>query len=217
MKVMIVDDMALLRDGLARSLRDRGVDVVAEMAGPEGVLEAVAGTTPDVVIVDIRMPPTFTDEGLTLAADLRRRFDTLGVLVLSQHLESSYAMRLLRDAPERSGYLLKDRIMHLMTLIDALERIAEGETVIDPTIVSRIMGRTKKTRGLDRLSAREFDVLALLAEGLSNRAIGERLHVNERTVETHITQVFTKLGLESGPATHRRVLAVLTFLRTGVT
>ena len=215
MRVIVVDDMLLVRDGLVRSLRDRGIDVVADAPNADNLLRLVEQAEPDVVILDIRMPPTFTDEGLAAAAMLRARYEHVGILVLSQYLESSYAVRLLNDAPQRSGYLLKDRIMHMATLIDALERITLGETVIDPTIVTRVMGRRRKGIGLTELSNRELEVLSLVAEGLSNRAIADRITVNERTVETHIAQIFLKLGLESSSDTHRRVLAVITFLRSG--
>ncbi|MGI9031872.1 MAG: LuxR C-terminal-related transcriptional regulator [Ilumatobacteraceae bacterium] len=214
MKVVLIEDMLLLRDGLSRSLRDLGIDTVGEAGSGVDAVELIERTRPDVAIIDIRMPPTFTDEGLKVAAQLRARFPLLGILVLSQYLETAYAIRLLRDAPERSGYLLKDRVMHMATLVDALTRITEGETVIDPTIVSRVMGRRRRGPGARQLSNREVEVLALLAEGLSNRAIAERLVINERTIETHINQIFVKLGLETSPETHRRVLAVLTFLRS---
>jgi DNA-binding NarL/FixJ family response regulator len=159
------------------------------------------------------MPPTFTDEGLRAAAELRAARPQTAVLVLSQYLDTAYALQLLRDVPERVGYLLKDRIMELTTLTDALRRLEEGETVIDPTIVSRVLGRRRERSSLANLTPRELEVLALVAEGLSNRAIATRLGVNERTVESHTTQVFQKLGLETSTEIHRRVLAVLTYLR----
>jgi DNA-binding NarL/FixJ family response regulator len=159
------------------------------------------------------MPPTFTDEGLRAAAELRARRPRTAVLVLSQYLDAAYALQLLRQAPERVGYLLKDRIMEPTTLTDALRRLGEGETVIDPTIVSRVIGRRRERNSLGGLTPRELEVLALVAEGLSNKAIASRLAVNERTVESHTTQVFQKLGLEPSTDIHRRVQAVLTYLR----
>lgn len=214
MKVAIVDDMLLIREGLTVSLADRGIEVVAQAADAQHLHALVESHRPDVVVLDIRMPPTFTDEGLRAAAELRTAFPDVGILLLSQYIDASYAIRLLHDAPERVGYLLKDRIMHIATLVDALQRIADGDTVIDPAIVSRVIGRRRKGGTLNELSSREAEVLGLLAEGLSNKAISGRLSVNDRTVETHITQIFMKLGLTTSPDTHRRVLAVLTLLRS---
>ena len=214
MRIAIIDDMLLIREGLASALGERGIDVVAQASDADQLLALVARHRPDVVVLDIRMPPTFTDEGLRAAAALRSANPGVGILLLSQYLESSYAVRLLHDAPERVGYLLKDRIMHIATLVDALRRIVDGETVIDPAIVSRIIGRRRTGGGLSELSSREAEVLGLVAEGWSNRAISDRLSINERTVETHITQIFMKLGLATSPDTHRRVLAVLTLLRS---
>jgi DNA-binding NarL/FixJ family response regulator len=214
MRVAIVDDMLLIREGLSVSLADRGIEVVAQAADAQNLHALIENHRPDVVVLDIRMPPTFTDEGLKAAAELRIAFPDVGILLLSQYVDSSYAVRLLHDAPERVGYLLKDRIMHIATLVDALQRIAHGETVIDPAIVSRVIGRRRTGGPLNELSSREAEVLGLLAEGLSNKAISERLSINDRTVETHITQIFMKLGLTSSPDTHRRVLAVLTLLRS---
>lgn len=217
MRVAIVDDMLLIREGLAASLGRRGVNVVAEQDDAEDLESLVRKHTPDVVILDIRMPPTFTDEGLTAAARLRQTFPTLGILVLSQYIESSYAVRLLNEAPERVGYLLKDRIVHVAEVVDALQRICAGETVIDPTIVSRVIARRRRGGSLADLSSREAEVLGLLAEGLSNRAIAERLDINDRTVETHISQIFLKLRIDPSPGAHRRVHAVLAFLRSSET
>jgi len=214
MRIAIIDDMLLIREGLAAALGERGIEVVAEASDADQLVSLVERHRPDVVVLDIRMPPTFTDEGLRAAAALRAVDPHVGILLLSQYLESSYAVRLLHEAPERVGYLLKDRIMHIATLVDALRRIVDGETVIDPAIVSRIIGRRRTGGGLSELSSREAEVLGLVAEGWSNRAIGDRLSINERTVETHITQIFMKLGLATSPETHRRVLAVLTLLRS---
>ncbi|MEP6660917.1 MAG: response regulator transcription factor, partial [Acidimicrobiales bacterium] len=213
MKVIVVDDMVLVREGIVRILRDHNIEVVAAAGSAEPLIALVDAHDPDVVILDIRMPPTFTDEGLRAAADLRATRPRTAVLVLSQYLDAAYALQLLREAPERVGYLLKDRIMELSTLTDALRRLVEGETVIDPTIVTRLLGRRRQSDNLASLTTRELEVLGLLAEGLSNRAIATRLGVNERTVESHTTQVFQKIGLEPSTEIHRRVLAVLTYLR----
>jgi DNA-binding NarL/FixJ family response regulator len=212
-KVIVVDDMVLVREGIVRILTDRGIEVVASAGSAEPLSALVEAHDPDAVILDIRMPPTFTDEGLRAAAELRARRPRTAVLVLSQYLDAAYALQLLRQAPERVGYLLKDRIMEPTTLTDALRRLGEGETVIDPTIVSRVIGRRRERNSLGGLTPRELEVLALVAEGLSNKAIASRLAVNERTVESHTTQVFQKLGLEPSTDIHRRVQAVLTYLR----
>lgn len=216
MRVIVVDDMLLIREGLVAALRQRDVDVVAQAEDPSVVLELVQRHAPDAVVLDIRMPPTFTDEGLRAAAQLRAAHPGLGILLLSQYLESSYAVRLLQEAPERVGYLLKDRVMHITTIVDALRRICDGDTVIDPTIVSRVIARRSRGGGLRDLSAREAEVLGLVAEGLSNRAIADRLFINDRTVETHIAQIFGKLDIPNSPDGHRRVLAVLRLLRSEI-
>ena len=213
MRVVIVDDMLLLRDGLARILRDRGMEVVGEAKSAEGLIDLVSRTRPDAVILDIRMPPTFTDEGLVAAAALRNANPTVAILVLSQFLDAAHAVRLLQETPERAGYLLKDRVMDIATLTDALRRLTEGETVIDPTIVSQVM-RRRRASGVVELTDREQQVLALVAEGLSNQAIAQRLLINERTVETHTARIFTKFGLSQSPEIHRRVMAVLAYLRS---
>jgi len=161
------------------------------------------------------MPPTHTDEGLTAAQTIRADHPDVGVLVLSQYIEPSYAMRLLEDHPERVGYLLKERVFDAVNLVDALRRLADGETVVDPTIVSRLVGRRRRVDPLADLTEREREVLGLVAEGLSNRAIASRLFVTERTVEAHVTQIFQKLRLDASPESHRRVLAVLAYLRAG--
>lgn len=213
MRVMVAEDTMLTREGIVRLLRDAQVDVVAQVADADALLREVALDPPDVAVVDIRMPPSHTDEGLVAAARIRERFPSVGVLVLSQYVEPGYAMRLLRENPEGAGYLLKDRVSDPALLLDAVRRVADGETVVDPTIVARLLGRRRRHDPLEALSGREREVLELVAEGLSNRAIAERLFVTERTVETHITSVFGKLGLGEDPTTHRRVLAVLAFLR----
>jgi DNA-binding NarL/FixJ family response regulator len=212
-RVVVADDAMLTREGIVRLLRDAGVEVVAEAEDAQGLLHQVRLTRPDVALVDIRMPPTHTDEGLVAAQTIRAEHPQVGVLVLSQYVEPSYALRLIQEQPERVGYLLKERIFDIATVIDALRRIVDGETVIDPTIVSRLVGRRRRQDPLAGLSEREREVLGLVAEGLSNRAIAARLIVTERTVEAHVTQIFHKLHLPESPDQHRRVLAVLTFLR----
>ncbi len=215
MRVVVADDVMLTREGIVRLLRDAEIEVVAEAEDAEALLRHVRNARPDVAIVDIRMPPTHTDEGLVAAQQIRSEYPDVGVLVLSQYVEPSYAMRLLEEHPERTGYLLKDRVFDVALLIDALRRIADSETVIDPTIVSRLVGRRRRTDPLAELSNREREVLSLVAEGLSNKAIAARLFVTERTVEAHVKQIFLKLGLNVNPESHRRVLAVLAYLRTG--
>jgi DNA-binding NarL/FixJ family response regulator len=215
-RVVVADDVMLTREGIVRLLRDAEIEVVAEAEDAEALLRHVRNARPDVAIVDIRMPPTHTDEGLVAAQQIRAEYPQVGVLVLSQYVEPSYAMRLLEEHPERTGYLLKERVFDVALLVDALRRIADSETVIDPTIVSRLVGRHRPTDPLAELSNREREVLGLLAEGLSNKAIAARLFVTERTVEAHVKQIFLKLGLNANPESHRRVLAVLTYLRTGM-
>jgi DNA-binding NarL/FixJ family response regulator len=213
MRVVVADDVMLTREGIVRLLREAGVDVVAEAGDAEELLRHVRSVRPDVAIVDIRMPPTNTDEGLVAAQAIRSEHEEIGVLVLSQYIEPSYAIRLIEDHPERVGYLLKDRVTDIVLVVDALRRIVDGETVIDPTIVSRLVGRRRRDNPLGRLTDREREVLGLIAEGMSNKAIAARLFVTERTVEAHVTQIFQKLELPGSPDQHRRVLAVLAFLR----
>jgi DNA-binding NarL/FixJ family response regulator len=214
-RVVVADDSLLTREGIVRMLVEAGVDVVAQAADDRELIARVDDKRPDVAVIDIKMPPTFTDEGLVAAASIRNRYPGVGVLVLSQYLETGYAMRLIETVPESTGYLLKDRIADIAVLVDALRRIADGETVIDPTIVTRLLGRRRQVDPLEQLTPRERDVLGLVAEGLSNRAIAARLHVAERTVETHVTAIFAKLNLIDEPASHRRVRAVLEYLRGG--
>jgi DNA-binding NarL/FixJ family response regulator len=214
MRVVVADDVMLTREGIARLLEEAGIDVVAQAEDADGLLREVRLKQPDAAIVDIRMPPTHTDEGLVATQRIRADHPETGVLVLSQYVEPSYAMRLLEEHPERVGYLLKQRVFDVAILVDALRRIGDGETVVDPTIVSRLVGRRRRDDPLAELTPREREVLGLVAEGLSNGAIASRLFVTERTVEAHVKQVFMKLGLTVDPASHRRVLAVLAYLRS---
>ena len=203
----------LTREGIVRLLTDAGVDVVAQAGDAETLVSLVARERPDAVVLDIRMPPTHTDEGIVAAARVRDNFPGVGVLVLSHYLESAWALRLVEEHPEGVGYLLKDRVVDGAAIVDALRRVVDGETVVDPTIVARLLGRRRRNDPLAALTSREREVLGLVAEGLSNRAIAERLVVAERTVENHMSSIFGKLGLPESPDQHRRVLAVLTFLR----
>ena len=214
MRVIVADDEALLREGLARLLADAGFEVIGKAGDGAELLRMAENRRPDVAVVDIKMPPTHTDEGLAAAQQIGERHPEIGVLVLSHYLEPRYAMRLLEEHPRGAGYLLKDRVSDIAVLADALHRIAEGECVIDPTIVSRLVTR-RREGPLEELTEREREVLALMAEGHSNEGIGERLFLSPRTVETHIRQIFLKLDLREAPAYHRRVVAVLTFLRAG--
>ncbi|HET8820626.1 MAG TPA: response regulator transcription factor [Thermoleophilaceae bacterium] len=213
MRVVVAEDVMLTREGVVRLLADAGIEVVAQAEDAEGLLRQVRVTQPDAAVVDIRMPPSHTDEGLVATQQIRAEHPAIGVLLLSQYVEPSYAMRLLEEHPEGVGYLLKQRVFDGAVLVDALRRIADGETVVDPTIVARLVGRRRREDPLAELTEREREVLGLLAEGLSNRAIASRLYVTERTVEAHVKQIFLKLGLDVNPGSHRRVLAVLACLR----
>jgi DNA-binding NarL/FixJ family response regulator len=213
MRVVVAEDVMLTREGIARLLTDGGIDVAAQVGDAASLLRAVRVMQPDAAIVDIRMPPTHTDEGLAAAQQIRADHPGVAVLILSQYIEPHYALRLLEEHPERVGYLLKERVFDVANLIDALRRLADGETVVDPTIVARLFTRKRRAGPLDQLTEREREVLALVAEGLSNRAIAARLFVTERTVEAHVNQIFQKLGLTAEPGSHRRVLAVLAYLR----
>jgi DNA-binding NarL/FixJ family response regulator len=213
MRVVIADDVMLVRSGVARLLADAGVNVVGEAADADVLLRLVADQHPDVAIVDIRMPPTHTDEGLVAARRIRERHPATAVVVLSQHVEPRYAARLLADQPGGLGYLLKERVSDVAVLVDALRRVTEGECVIDPTIVARVLSRRRPDDPVQRLTDREREVLALMAEGRSNAGIAGQLHLSERTVEATCAQVFRKLDLEPSPEVNRRVLAVLRMLR----
>jgi DNA-binding NarL/FixJ family response regulator len=212
-RVVIADDEALFRDGLARLLGDADVDVLAAVGTADELLRKVELTRPDAAIVDIRMPPTRTDEGLLAAQEIRRSHPEVGVLVLSHYLESHWAMRLLEEYPERCGYLLKDRVSDVAVLVDALQRIAEGECVVDPTIVSRLVRRPREEGPFGELSERELEVLALIAEGRSNDGIARALFLSPRTVESHVRHILMKLGIADTSDYHRRVLVVLAYLR----
>jgi len=212
-RVVIADDETLLREGLARLLVDAGFDVVGKAGTAEELLRRVELTRPDVAIVDIRMPPTHTDEGLVAAREIRAGHPSVGVLVLSHYVESHYAMRLLEEHPEGSGYLLKERVSDLAVLVDALERIGQGECVLDPTIVTRLMRRPRESP-LGELTPRELEVLGLMAEGRSNDSICKQLFLSPKTVETHVRHILLKLGIGETAEYHRRVLAVLAYLRS---
>ncbi len=212
MRVVLADDMMLMRRGIAEVLADGGVDVVGEAGDAAELLECVDRLSPDAAIVDIRMPPTHTTEGLDAAQRIRATHPEVAVLVLSQYVEPAYAMRLIEEHPGSVGYLIKDRVLDPEVLIGALTRVCAGQSVVDPTIVAQLLARLRRNDPLDRLTGREREVLALLAEGLSNRAIAARLFVAERTVEWHIRSVFDKLDLAETPEHHRRVLAVLAHL-----
>jgi len=214
LRVVIAEDSVLLREGVVRLLEDAGFDVVAQTGTADDVMLKVRSYSPDVVIVDIRMPPTHTDEGLRLAQEIREKHPGMGVLVLSQYVEAAYAMELLAESAEGVGYLLKDRISDVSEFAAAVRRVAEGGSALDPAIVSQLVGRRRGDDPLDALTPRERDVLELMAEGRSNQGIADRLVVTERAVEKHVTNIFGKLRLPPAAEDHRRVLAVLAYLRS---
>jgi DNA-binding NarL/FixJ family response regulator len=214
MRVIVADDVMLVRSGLARLLTDAGVEVTGEAADAEALMVLVDRHRPDAAIVDIRMPPTHTDEGLAAARRIRAGYPETAVVLLSQYLEPRYAQRLLADQPGGLGYLLKERVTDIAVLVDALRRVSEGECVLDPTIVARLMKRRRPNSPISYLTPREREILALMAEGRSNLAIAAELSISERTVEAACAQVFRKLNLEPSPDVNRRVLAVLSLLRT---
>ena len=212
MRLILVDDAALIRDGLARLLVDEGHEVVATFSDGDGVLEAVEELRPDVLVVDIRMPPTFQTEGLEIALEVRRADPEAAILVLSQHIETRYAVELLERGAAGVGYLLKDRITEIDGFLDALDRVARRGSVIDPDVVTQLVQRPHNSSKLDRLTKREQEVLALMAQGHSNAAIARQLVVNHRTAETHVGNILTKLDLPPDTETDRRVSAVILWL-----
>jgi DNA-binding NarL/FixJ family response regulator len=212
MRVVLADDSVLLREGIARLLEDAGFEVVGQVDNPDDLLRRVGFSKPDVAIVDIRMPPTHTDEGLQAARRIRERFPGVGVLVLSQYVEPTYAMELLQESAEGVGYLLKDRVSDVDEFAGAVRRVAQGGSALDPTVVSQLVGRRRSNDPLDGLTPREREVLELMAQGRSNNGIAERMVVTERAVEKHVTSIFGKLGLPPAAEDHRRVLAVLAYL-----
>jgi DNA-binding NarL/FixJ family response regulator len=214
MRVLVADDSVLLRAGIVRLLADAGFEVVAEAGDAEELLRKAAAHKPDVAIVDIRMPPDGTDDGLRAALEIRRRLPRTGVLVLSQYVEEGYALDLLGESAERTGYLLKDRVADVERFLDSVRRVGQGGSALDPEVVAHMLGRRRDEDPLAELTAREREVLALMAEGRSNAAAAEQLVVTERAVEKHVTSIFGKLGLAPAAEDHRRVLAVLTFLRS---
>ena len=214
LRVAIAEDAAVLREGLVGLLTARGFEVVAAVADAEALAAAVDADRPEVVVVDIRMPPTHTDEGLRAAIELRRRHPGLPVLVFSQYVETRYAAELLGGGADGVGYLLKDRVAHVRELVEALERVAAGGTALDPEVVTQLVGASRRTDQLDTLTPREREVLALMAEGRSNAAIAAALYVTPRAVEKHISNIFMKLDLPESETDHRRVLAVLRYLRS---
>jgi len=213
-RVALADDSVLFREGVARLLEDRGFEVVGQADEADALLGLVAALRPDVAIVDIRMPPTHTLEGLEAAARIRREHPSTGVLVLSQYVETRNAVDLVGADARGVGYLLKDRVLDLDGFADAVRRVGQGESVIDSDVVSRLVGRSPERDRIERLTEREREVLALMAEGRSNQAISERLFLSDRTVETHVAAIFAKLDLLPTADDHRRVLAVLEFLRS---
>ncbi|HUR84768.1 MAG TPA: response regulator transcription factor [Solirubrobacteraceae bacterium] len=213
MRVVIADDSVLLRAGVVRLLEDAGFDVVAQASDAEDLLRKVRAHKPDVAVTDIRMPPTQSDEGLRAAQQIRKEMPDVGVLVLSQFIDEGYAVELLQGSAEGIGYLLKDRVSDVSAFTDALRRVGEGGSALDPEVVSQLLGRRRANDPLDRLTPREREVLGHMAEGRSNAAIARELVVTERAIEKHVTSIFSKLGLSSVEDGHRRVLAVLAYLK----
>jgi len=210
--VAIAEDSAILRDGLVQLLTDRGFAVTAAVGDAASLQEAVTADPPDVAVMDVRMPPTFTDEGVRAAISLRRDHPEVGILVFSQYVETRYAAELLAGGAARIGYLLKDRVADVSDFVEALVRVASGGTALDPEVVTQLMGASRRTDTLDRLTGRERDVLALMAEGRTNSAIAAALVVSEGAVEKHVANIFSKLDLPATASDHRRVLAVLRYL-----
>jgi DNA-binding NarL/FixJ family response regulator len=212
-RVAIAEDSLLVREGLGRVLRDSGFDVVGAAANVEELLDLVERGRPDVALVDIRLPPSYSDEGLRAAAEIRTRFPGVALLVLSQYVEAEYALRLLEGSERRVGYLLKDRILDAAQLTEAIERVVAGGVVVDPSLVAQLLDRRRREDPLDELTAREREVLGLMAEGLTDRGIAQRLYVTPKTVETHVRHIFQKLSLPESALENKRVRAVLTYLR----
>jgi DNA-binding NarL/FixJ family response regulator len=212
-RVVVADDSVLLREGIVRLLEEAGFAVVGQAGDADDLIRKVSAHKPEVAVVDIRMPPTRTDDGLRAALEIRRRLPGTGVLVLSQYVEEGYALDLLGESAERTGYLLKDRVADVERFVDAVRRVGNGGSALDPEVVAHLLGRRRRDDPLAELTPREREVLALMAEGRSNHAIADHLVVSERAVEKHVTGIFEKLRLAPAPEDHRRVLAVLTFLR----
>jgi DNA-binding NarL/FixJ family response regulator len=213
MRVVVADDSVLLREGVVRLLEENDFEVVAQAGDAEDLIRKVKAHKPDVAVVDIRMPPTNTDDGLRAALEIRAELPDTGVLVLSQYVEEGYALDLVGDSAGGVGYLLKDRVADVERFVDSVRRVADGGSALDPEVVSQLVGRARRDDPLGELTPREREVLELMAEGRSNNAIAEHLVVTERAVEKHVTSIFSKLGLTPAPEDHRRVLAVLAFLR----
>lgn len=214
LRVVLAEDSVLLREGLARLLEDSGFEVAGQAGDGEDLLRKVGAHKPDVAVIDVRMPPTHTDEGLRAAQRIRAEHKGVAVLVLSQYVEEAYALELLTESTERTGYLLKDRVADVATFTDAVRRVAGGGSALDPEVVALLLGRRRREDPVETLTPREQEVLGLMAEGRSNAAIAEAMVVTERAVEKHVTSIFTKLGLAPAAEDHRRVLAVLTYLRS---
>ena len=212
MRVVIADDAPLIREGIATLLAEHDVEVVQQVDDAEALLESVRDLHPDVALIDIRMPPTYTDEGLRAASEIRARHPDVAVLVLSQHLEPEYAFRLVEEKPAGAGYLLKERVGRVEQLLDAIERVAAGECVVDRAVVDELLARPRRADPLEELTQREREILALMAEGRSNQGICRALWLSPKTVETHIRGAFAKLGISAASEDNRRVLAVLAFL-----
>ena len=215
MRVVIADDSVLLREGVTRLLQDAGLEVVGQADDADSLMRTVLRQRPDAAVIDIRMPPTSTDDGLRAAVEIKQQLPGTGVLILSQYVETGYALKLISDCSRGVGYLLKDRVADIEGFVDAVRRVAEGGSVIDPEVVAHLVGRRRRHDPLAALTAREREVLQLMAEGRSNQGIAERLVVTARAVEKHVTSIFDKLGLAPTSDDHRRVLAVLTFLKAG--
>ena len=214
MRVVIAEDSALLREGLARILAEGDFEVAGQCANADELHDVVRRRRPDVAVVDVRMPPTHTDEGARAARELREEYPEMGVLLLSQVVEAAHALALFSERPEGFGYLLKDRVLEIDDFLEAVRRVGRGGTAIDPDVIAQLLGRPREDDPLSELTPREREVLALMAEGLSNRGICGRLFLSPKTVEAHVKNIFMKLGLMPAPDDHRRVLAVLAFLRS---